>query len=106
MIQRTFLTPFRAAASSIRVASRSTLLRPQYRISNASIVQRVRPVAAARWYATEPEQRMAPEGESGIAGEAQKETVQVDDIVRKELETKSKEIIELKVRRHRVASRH
>ncbi len=49
---------------------------------------------------------MAPEGESGIAGEAQKETVQVDDIVRKELETKSKEIIELKVRRHRVASRH
>jgi hypothetical protein len=100
MIQRTLLTPFRVAGASIRVASRSTLLRSQCRTSNVSIVQRLRPVTAARWYATEPEQRKAPEGESEIAGEAQKECVQADDVAKKELEAKNKEIIDLKVCRH------
>jgi molecular chaperone GrpE len=100
MIQRTFLTPFRVAGASIRILSRSTLLRPQYRASNTSIVQSLRPVTAARWYATEPEQRKAPEGESEITGEAQKDSVQADDAAKKELEAKNKEIIELKVGRH------
>jgi molecular chaperone GrpE len=97
MIQRTLLIPARVAGASIRVASRSTLSRSQYRTGNASIVQRLRPITAARWYATEPEQRQAPEEESEIAGEAQKENVQVDDIAKKELEAKNREIIDLKV---------
>lgn len=100
MIQRTFLTQFRVAGASIRLASRSTLLRPQYRIINAPIVQSLRPVAAARCYATVPEQRKAPEEESEIAVEAQKENLEADDAAKKELEAKNKEIIELKVRRH------
>jgi molecular chaperone GrpE len=100
MIQRTFLTPFRVAGASIRIASRSIILRPQYRTNNASIVQRLRPIPAARWYATEPEQHKAPEGESQIAGEAPKESMQVEDVAKKELEAKNKEIIDLKVRPH------
>jgi molecular chaperone GrpE len=106
MIQRVFLTPFRAAGASIRIASRSILLRPQYRTSNASTIQRLRPVTAARWYATEPEQHKAPEGESEIAGETPKGRVQADDVVKKELEDKNKEIIELKVRYHLDIFRH
>jgi len=106
MIQRTFLTPFRAAGASIRIASRSTILRPQYRTNNSSIVQRLRPISAARWYATEPEQHKAPEEESQIAGEAPKESIQVDDAAKKELEAKNKEIIELKVSHHLDIFRH
>lgn len=55
-----------------------------------------------RSYATEPELRKASEGEPEITGKSPLENAQAEDPVKKELEAKNREVIELKVCHHRL----
>ncbi len=54
--------------------------------------------SAPRWYATEPTEEKKVAGEAELPGQAPTETSEAGDPIRKELEAKGKEIIELKVR--------
>jgi len=92
MIQRTLLRQSRALSFSVRSAHRTALSRPQFLPANRLAA---RPSASARWYATEPEAKK--DGEAAAAGEGMAED-QKEDPVKKELETKEKEIIDLKDR--------
>jgi molecular chaperone GrpE len=90
MIQRTLLRQTRALSSSIRSAPRSSLTRSQFLPANRLAA---RPLASSRWYATEPEAKA--DGEAAAAeGKTEEKT---EDPVKKELEAKDKEIIDLKV---------
>jgi len=89
MIQRTLLRQTRALSSSIRSAPRASLARSQFLPANRLAA---RPLASSRWYATEPEAKK--DGEAAEEGKAEEKT---EDPVKKELEAKEKEIIELKV---------
>jgi len=74
------------------------LTRPHFRQANISLVQASRSITASRWYSTEPEAKRAGEGET--AAETQEKGAEVEDPLKKELETKNKEIIDLKVCQH------
>ena len=90
MIQRTLLRQSRALSSSIRSAPRTALSRSQLIPANRLAA---RPLASARWYATEPEAKK--DGEAAAAeGKAEEKA---EDPVKKELEAKEKEIIDMKV---------
>lgn len=91
MIQRTLLRQTRALSSSIRSAPRSSLSRSQFLPANRLAA---RPLASSRWYATEPEAKK--EGEAAAASEGKPEE-KAEDPVKKELEAKDKEILDLKV---------
>jgi molecular chaperone GrpE len=90
MIQRTLLRQSRALSSSLRSAPRTSLSRPQFLSSQSSLasLSRSRPFTSSRWYSTEPEAKNT-EGEAVPAAEAV-------DPVKKELEEKNKEILDLK----------
>ncbi|RDW82269.1 hypothetical protein BP6252_03381 [Coleophoma cylindrospora] len=87
MIQRAIIRQSRALGSCVRSTPTRSLARPQFRPANISLA---RP-AAARWYATEPEAEAKKSEGDKVAAEA-------EDPVKKELEAKNKEIIELKDR--------
>jgi molecular chaperone GrpE len=73
--------------------------RSQFRPGNVAFAPASRPLAAARFYATEPESKAegaAAEG-NGKDGKTNGAEAQAEDPVKKELESKNKEIIELKV---------
>jgi hypothetical protein len=91
MIQRTLLRQSRVFSSSLRFTPRTSLARPQFlpQTSLASI-SRTRPLTSSRWYSTEPEARNAE-------GEAAPAAAEAADPVKKELEEKNKEILDLKV---------
>jgi hypothetical protein len=91
MIQRTLLCQSRALSSSLRSAPRTSLSRPQFLSSQSSLasLSRSRPFTSSRWYSTKPEAKNT-EGEAAPAAEAV-------DPVKKELEEKNKEILDLKV---------
>ena len=91
MIQRTLLRQSRALSSSIRSAPRVSLARPQFRPTPISFAQASRSTAS-RWYSSEPEAKTADAAAEGKNGAAEAE-----DPVKKELEAKNKEIVELKV---------
>lgn len=98
MIPRTLLRQSRAFSSSVTSATRSSLARPQFRPSQLSLAQSSLRPATSRWYSSEPEAKK--EGEAAKEGEKTTE-----DPAKKELEASKKEIIELKVCRHRSAER-
>jgi len=91
MIQRTLLRQSRALNSSLKSAPRASLSRPQFLSSQPSLasLSRSRPFISSRWYSTEPEAK-----NTGEAAPAAPEAV---DPVKKELEEKNKEILDLKV---------
>jgi molecular chaperone GrpE len=101
MIQRTLLRHSRALASCRPAAPRSSLIRSQFRPANAAFAPLSRQVPATRFYATEPEAKA--EGKAAAAEENVKENgekngaEEAEDPVKKELEAKNKEIIDLKV---------
>jgi hypothetical protein len=95
MIQRTLLRQCRVAGPALRASSRTSLLRPQFRPNASPLSQSLRQGQAARWYATEPEAKNTADGE---AGSSQSEAAQAEDSHKKELEAKTKEIVDLKVR--------
>ncbi|KAH6721971.1 putative GrpE protein like protein, mitochondrial [Leptodontidium sp. 2 PMI_412] len=91
MIQRTLLRQSRVLSSNIRSAApRTSLARPQFRPAPISLG--VSRQGATRWYSSEPEAKkdedMKKDGKSAEA----------EDPVKKELEAKNKEILELKDR--------
>ncbi|KAF8852679.1 GrpE-domain-containing protein, partial [Acephala macrosclerotiorum] len=91
MIQRTLLRQSRALSSSIRSSPRASLARPQFRPSPAfPTSQRI---ASSRWYSSETEAK-----KEGDAAEAKGDgkAAEAEDPVKKELEAKNKEIIDLK----------
>lgn len=98
MIQRTIFRQSRAAGASLRVSHRVPLARSQNWHGNVSLARTFQP--ARRWYATEPEPKKSTEGESEITGKSQTEAAQAEDPLKKEVEAKNREIIELKVRRY------
>ncbi|TVY35459.1 GrpE protein-like protein, mitochondrial [Lachnellula occidentalis] len=87
MIQRTLLRQTRALSSSIRSAPRTAISRPQFLPANRLSA---RPLASARWYATEPEAKKDSEAAEG------KTEAKAEDPIKKDLETKEREIIDLK----------
>jgi len=93
MIQRTLIRHTRALSSSIRSAPRTAISRPQFIPANRLPA---RPLASARWYATEPEAKK----DSEPAAAEGKTEAKTEDPVKKELEVKEREIIDLKVRRN------
>jgi molecular chaperone GrpE len=92
MIQRTLLRQSRALSSCIRSTPKAPLARPQFQAVSQSVTGFSRPVAS-RWYATEPEGK---QGE-GEATNAETKATEAEDLTKKELEAKSKEIVDLKV---------
>jgi molecular chaperone GrpE len=92
MIQRTLLRQTRALSSSIRPVPISPLTRSQFLPANRLAA---RPLASSRWYATEPEAKKEGETAAAAEGKAEEKT---EDPVKKELEAKDKEIVDLKVR--------
>jgi len=91
MIQRTLLRKSRSLASCIRSNPRTSLARPQFFRNTVATVSR--PVVASRWYATEPETKKDDAAAETKGKETESETV---DPLKKDLEAKDKEIIELK----------
>ncbi|RDL40317.1 putative heat shock protein MGE1 [Venustampulla echinocandica] len=96
MIQRTLLRQTRALGPSIRPATRSSLTRTQFQPTNQSLRAGSRPVASARWYGTETDAKKAGEGDAAAAAEGK--NGENGDPVKKQLEAKDKEIVELKDR--------
>lgn len=92
MIQRTLLRQSRALTSWKQSVPRNLLTGSQFRPGNVAFAQAVRPLAAARFYATEPESKT--EGAAAAGNGAQ----EAEDPLKKQLEAKDKEIIDLKVR--------
>ncbi|TVY57336.1 GrpE-like protein, mitochondrial, partial [Lachnellula cervina] len=92
MIQRTLLRQTRALSSSIRSAPRTAISRPQFLPATRLPA---RPLASARWYATEPEAKKDGEAAAAAAAEGKTEA-EVADPKKKELEAKEREIIDLK----------
>ena len=82
-------------SSSIRSTSKTPLARPQFQAARQKLTAFSRPVAS-RWYATEPEAKQA----EGDAEKKETKPAEAEDPVKKELEVKNKEVIELKVGCH------
>ena len=95
MISRTVFRQSKALASCMRSASRQSLARPQFRSAIISFPSTSRQISQLRRYSTEPEAKK--EGEAAAAAETNGKAEETEDPLKKELEAKSKEIIELKV---------
>ncbi|KAE8444430.1 hypothetical protein EG329_000521 [Mollisiaceae sp. DMI_Dod_QoI] len=93
MIPRTILRQLRALSSSIRPVSRASLARPQFRPSNLAFPTSQR-LASSRWYSSESTEAK----KEGDAAETKTEAKngEAEDPVKKELEAKNKEIVDLK----------
>ena len=89
MIQRTIFRQSRSFASSLRAGQTSSFIQPQSRLAAISFAPSSQRSLAARWYSSEPEKK---DGE-----ETKESEVTADDPVKKELEVKNREIIDLKV---------
>ncbi|KIN02535.1 hypothetical protein OIDMADRAFT_160014 [Oidiodendron maius Zn] len=102
MIQRILLRQPRALASCRKSASPLNLLiRSQLRPANAAFAPVSRQIAATRFYATEPQAKADGEAaapESNGKGSGENGAEEVEDPLKKELEAKNKEIIDLKDR--------
>jgi len=94
MIQRTLLRQSRALGSCVKFSPRTSLARPQFRPGHVSLAQTALPTARARWYSSEPEAKKAEE--SSTSEEAPGKNGEAEDPVKKELEAKNKEILDLK----------
>jgi hypothetical protein len=93
MIQRTLLRQSKALGSCIRSSPRTSLARPQFRPANLSSAPSSRAFTSSRWLGAE-------EGAKKEEGEATAEEGNKggeEDPVKKELEAKNREIIDLKV---------
>lgn len=90
MIQRTLLRQSRALGSCIKSTPRLSLAQPQFQKPAANAFVR----SAWRGYATEPE---ASKAEGDKNGKTEAKNGEAEDPVKKELEAKNKEIVELKV---------
>jgi molecular chaperone GrpE len=99
MIQRTLLRHSRALASCTQPAPRTLVSRSQFRPRNVAFAPASRPLAAARFYATEPESKAEETAAEGNGKDEKTNGVEAEaeDPVKKELESKNKEIIDLKV---------
>jgi len=97
MIPRTLFRQGRALSSSIRTVPYSSLAQPQVRPSNLAFAPASRR-ATSRWYSTEPETKKA-EGEAAADADTKTEgkNAEAEDLAKKELEAKNREIIDLKV---------
>lgn len=96
MIQRTLLRQPRLLGPCIRANSRSTFVKAQFRAREPA-APTSRPIAAARWYSTEPEAKKDADGSGSEAGQGAESEAEAVDPVKKELEAKNKEILDLKV---------
>jgi molecular chaperone GrpE len=100
MIQRTLLRQSsRALSSSLRTSASRQATRSQFRSNTPLIAQAAsRQFQGRRWYATEPEAKKdETEGEKKEGEEKSDSKQEVEDPVKKELEAKNREIIDLKV---------
>jgi molecular chaperone GrpE len=93
MIQRTLLRQSRALGSCIRSSPRTSLARPQFRPAHLAFASPSRSFTVSRWQGAEE----GAKKEEDAAKEEEKEVE--EDPVKKELEAKNREIIDLKVRR-------
>lgn len=92
MIQRALLRQIKATSAARPSMPRSLSLHPLKQTGSSSFnLSRQR--TCARWYATEPEVKKATDGEPDVAAAAEAE-----DPMKKELEAKTREITDLKVR--------
>jgi hypothetical protein len=89
---RTLLRQSRALSSSIRSTPKAPLARPQFQAASQNLAAFSRPVVS-RWYATEPEAKQA----EGEAGKTETKPAEAEDPIKKELEAKNKEVLDLKV---------
>lgn len=96
MIQRTLLRQSRSLAPCTRSIPRTSLARPQFLPSN-TVAPLLRPVVASRRYATETEAKKDAAAETKD-GKSKQTEGEVADPLKKELEAKEKEIIDLKDR--------
>jgi molecular chaperone GrpE len=85
-------------SSNIRSIPRSSLARPQSRPSNLSFAPAASP-ATSNWYSTEPETKQT-ERDAAAEAKTDAKREEAENPVRKELEAKNREIIDLKVLRH------
>jgi molecular chaperone GrpE len=80
---------------------RSSLIRSQFQPANAAFAPLSRQVATTRFYATEPEAKAESEAAAaevnGKESGERKGAAEMGDPMKKELEAKNKEIIDLKV---------
>jgi len=98
MIQRTLLRQSRALSSSLRTSPSSSLARPQFLRSPNTFARSSRQqLTASRWYSSEGSESKK---EDAGAAEGDKKNGEAEDAVKKELESKDKEIIDLKVGHH------
>lgn len=95
MIQRILLRQSGALGSCIHRSPRTSLARSQFRRTNLSFSPSSRAFSASRWLGAESEAKK----EEGEAATKEGENGEEKDPVKKELEAKNKEIIDLKVRR-------
>ena len=100
MIQRALLRQSRSLASSLRTSSNTTLFRSQFRPQTLRLAPSASPLASARWYATEPESKDEEkvEGTGAAADQSKQEGAsEAENPLAKELESKNKEILDMKV---------
>jgi molecular chaperone GrpE len=71
------------------------LVRPQFQATKQNTVVFARPVVS-RWYATEPEAKP----EEGEAAKTENKAAETEDPAKKELESKNREVLDLKVGCH------
>src|SRR2546421_3964505 len=97
MIQRALFRQSRRALScSTRFSQLSPFARSQRPVGLFQQLGR-NPATASRWYSSETEATTGPEGKTTTADSAEAESKEVEDPLKKELETKNREILELKV---------
>lgn len=93
MFQRTLL---RQLTSAARPAPRASLIQKPFQNSRISLAASSRPIASARCYSSEPDAKKDGEEKA----EKSEKVEEVEDPVKKELEAKKAEVIDLKVRCH------
>lgn len=93
MIQRTLLRQSRALSSCIQSSPRISLARPQFRPSKLSFAPSSRAFTSSRWLGAESEANK----EEGDAAAEEGKKAEDGDPLKKELEAKNREIIDLKV---------
>ncbi|KUJ13286.1 GrpE-domain-containing protein [Mollisia scopiformis] len=95
MIPRTLLRQSRALSSSIRSSPRGSLARPQFRPSNLALpTSSQRISSSSRWYSSESTE--AKKEDNAADSKSETKNGEAEDPVKKELEAKNKEIIDLK----------
>jgi molecular chaperone GrpE len=94
MIQRTLLRQSRALGPCTRSSPRTSLVRPQFRPSNISFAPTSRAFTSSKWLGAE----LQAKKEDGEAAAEEGKKGEDEDPMKKELEVKNREIIDLKVR--------